>query len=88
MYKMAIERWIEAIREERSGSSRPLHGRGGNLKDAQGLMRHSRASTTQDVYQQLVPESQRKAVRKLTALAGGVCGAVEGETTSEWPVFF
>jgi len=30
-------------------------------------MRHSRASTTQDVYQQVVPEAQRKAVRKLTA---------------------
>lgn len=43
---------------------------GVDVKDAQGLMRHSRASTTQDVYQQLVPESQRKAVRKLTALAG------------------
>jgi integrase len=42
---------------------------GVDVKDAQGLMRHSRASTTQDVYQQLVPESQRKAVRKLTALA-------------------
>ena len=38
-----------------------------NVKDAQGLMRHSRASTTQDVYQQVVPESQRKAARKLTA---------------------
>jgi integrase len=38
-----------------------------NVKDAQGLMRHSRASTTQDVYQQVVPEAQRKAVRKLTA---------------------
>ena len=38
-----------------------------NVKDAQGLMRHSRASTTQDVYQQVVPESQRKAVRKLSA---------------------
>lgn len=37
------------------------------VKDAQGLMRHSRASTTQDVYQQVVPESQRKAVGKLTA---------------------
>ena len=43
---------------------------GVDVKDAQGLMRHSRAGTTQDVYQQLVPESQRKAVRKLTALAG------------------
>ena len=38
-----------------------------NVKDAQGIMRHSRASTTQDVYQQVVPEAQRKAVRKLTA---------------------
>ena len=38
-----------------------------NVKDAQGLMRHRRASTTQDVYQQVGPEAQRKAVRKLTA---------------------
>ena len=38
-----------------------------NVKDAQGIMRHSRASTTQDMYQQVVPESQRKAVQKLTA---------------------
>jgi hypothetical protein len=30
-------------------------------------LRHSRASTTQDLYQQIVPESQRVAVRKLTA---------------------
>lgn len=40
---------------------------GVDVKDAQGLMRHSRASTTQDIYQQVVPESQRKAVRRLTA---------------------
>jgi integrase len=37
-----------------------------SVKDAQGLMRHGRASTTQDVYQQVVPESQRRAVKKLT----------------------
>ncbi|MEK7406305.1 MAG: hypothetical protein AAB225_14480 [Acidobacteriota bacterium] len=37
---------------------------------AQGLLRHSRASTTQDIYQQLVRESQRAAVRKLTAYVG------------------
>jgi integrase len=40
---------------------------GVDVKDAQGIMRHSRASTTQDVYQQVVPESQQGAVRKLTA---------------------
>jgi hypothetical protein len=34
---------------------------------SQGIMRHSRASTTQDVYQQVVPESQQGAIRKLTA---------------------
>ena len=28
-----------------------------NVKNTQGLMRHSRASTTQDVYQQVVPEA-------------------------------
>jgi integrase len=43
-----------------------LQQSGVDVKDAQGLMRHSRASTTQDVYQQIVPEAQRAAVRKLT----------------------
>jgi integrase len=44
-----------------------LQQAGVDVKDAQGIMRHSRASTTQDVYQQMVPESQYSAVRKLTA---------------------
>jgi integrase len=35
---------------------------GADVKDAQALMRHSRASTTLDVYQQFVPESQRRVV--------------------------
>ena len=34
--------------------------------NAQGILRHSRASTTQDIYQQIVAESQHRAVRKLT----------------------
>lgn len=33
-----------------------------DVKDAQKLMRHSRASTTLDIYQQFIPESQRKVV--------------------------
>ena len=33
---------------------------GAAVKDAQGLMRHSRASTTLDIYQQFIPESQRR----------------------------
>lgn len=46
-----------------------LQQAGVDVKDAQGIMRHSRASTTQDVYQQLVPESQQRAVQRLTAYA-------------------
>jgi integrase len=46
-----------------------LQQAGVDVKDAQGILRHSRASTTQDVYQQLVPESQQRAVCMLTAYA-------------------
>jgi integrase len=41
---------------------------GADVKDAQAQMRHSRASTTLDIYQQFVVESQRKAVTKLGQL--------------------
>ncbi|MEO5925666.1 MAG: tyrosine-type recombinase/integrase [Bryobacteraceae bacterium] len=44
-----------------------LQQAGVDVKDAQGILRHSRASTTQDIYQQVVPESQRRAVGRLTA---------------------
>ena len=42
---------------------------GADVKDAQALMRHSRASTTLDIYQQFVPESQRSVVDSLMGLA-------------------
>ena len=41
---------------------------GATLKDAQAQMRYSRASTTADIYQQFVPESQRRAVNLLCEL--------------------
>jgi integrase len=41
---------------------------GADVKDAQAQMRHSRASTTLDIYQQFVPMSQQQAVERLTAL--------------------
>jgi len=41
---------------------------GADVKDAQGQMRHSRASTTLDIYQQFVPESQQRVVSKLSSL--------------------
>ena len=45
---------------------------GADVKDAQALMRHSRASTTLDIYQQFVPESQRRVVDNLARLTGPV----------------
>jgi integrase len=45
---------------------------GANVKDAQGQMRHSRASTTLDIYQQFVPESQQRVVNKLSSLSTSI----------------
>ena len=42
---------------------------GADVKDAQAQMRHSRASTTLDIYQQFVPESQKRVVDKLSSLS-------------------
>jgi integrase len=41
---------------------------GADVKDAQAQMRHSRATTTLDVYQQFIPESQRAVVNRLHQL--------------------
>ena len=41
---------------------------GADVKDAQALLRHSRASTTLDIYQQFVPESQHRVVGRLSTL--------------------
>ena len=45
---------------------------GADVKDAQAQMRHSRASTTLDIYQQFVPESQQRVVDKLSGLSNMV----------------
>jgi integrase len=42
---------------------------GADVKDAQAQLRHSRASTTLDIYQQFVPESQQNALAKLSSLS-------------------
>jgi len=42
---------------------------GADVKDAQGQMRHSRANTTLDIYQEFVPESQQRVVEKLSSLS-------------------
>jgi len=45
---------------------------GADVKDAQGQMRHSRASTTMDIYMQFVPESQKRVVDRLSSLSSSV----------------
>lgn len=42
---------------------------GADVKDAQAQMRHSRASTTLDIYQQFVSESQQRVVARLSSLS-------------------
>jgi integrase len=43
---------------------------GADVKDAQAQMRHSRVTTTLEIYQQFIPESQRRVVNKLSELTG------------------
>jgi hypothetical protein len=49
------------------------HNRGSRpkrvVKDVQAQMRHSRSSTTLDIYQQFVPESQQPPVDELSSLS-------------------
>lgn len=42
---------------------------GADPKSVQGQMRHSRISTTMDIYAQIVPEAQRSALEKLSKFA-------------------
>ena len=39
----------------------------GTVKDVQGLLRHSRAATTADVYMQEIPESVRATINAIHA---------------------
>jgi integrase len=42
---------------------------GADPKSVQGQMRHTRISTTMDIYAQIVPQAQRRALEKLTEFA-------------------
>jgi len=42
---------------------------GADPKSVQGQMRHTRISTTMDIYAQIVPEAQRRALKKLSRFA-------------------
>jgi integrase len=53
---------------------------GADPKSVQGQMRHSRISTTLEVYAQIVPTAQRHALQQLTAFANA--GVVESRSNS------
>jgi integrase len=44
---------------------------GADPKSVQAQMRHSRISTTMDIYAQFVPESQRRAVAQMAEMVEG-----------------
>jgi len=58
---------------------------GADPKSVQGQMRHSRISTTMDIYAQIVPTSQRRALQQLSAFAsvGTVPAALQTAGTNE-----
>jgi len=49
---------------------------GADPKSVQGQMRHSRISTTMEIYAQIVPSSQRRALQQLSAFASGGGGGL------------
>jgi integrase len=53
---------------------------GADPKSVQGQMRHSRIQTTMDVYAQIVPAAQRRALQQLSQFAKG--GAVQSRSSS------
>jgi len=59
---------------------------GADVKDAQAQMRHSRVTTTLEIYQQFVPESQRRVVNKLNELTG--TGLVNQAVPKPVPLLF
>jgi integrase len=56
---------------------------GADPKSAQGQMRHSRISTTMDIYAQFVPESQRCAIDKMIAMVDERRAAVGSTPTTQ-----
>jgi len=59
--------WVN-WRSPRTSHATWLKMAGAGVKDTQAQMRHSRSSTTLDIYQQFVPESQQRAVDRLSRL--------------------
>ena len=58
---------------------------GADPKSVQGQMRHSRISTTMDIYAQFVPESQRRAIDKMMAMVDERRAALDSAATKAPP---
>jgi len=55
---------------------------GADPKSVQGQMRHSRISTTMDIYAQIVPAAERRALQQLSAFANGGAFPAELQTAA------
>lgn len=55
---------------------------GADPKSVQGQMRHSRISTTMEIYAQIVPSSQRRALQQLSAFVSAGSLPVEQQTAA------
>src|SRR5437879_269634 len=60
--------WVN-WRSPRTSHATWLKMAGAGVKDTQAQMRHSRSSTTLDIYQQFVPESQQRVIDRLDKMA-------------------
>jgi len=77
--KLGIDPKKATWRSLRTSSATWMIEAGANPKDVQGQMRHSRITTTMDIYAQHVPESQRRAVRRMMDMVGS--RRAQGATT-------
>ena len=59
---------------------------GADPKSVQSQLRHSRIGHTMDIYAQIVPASQRRAVEQFSAFAGGETHSAAPDLSSQgWP---
>jgi integrase len=71
--KLGIDQKKATWRSLRTSYATWMIEAGANPKDVQGQMRHSRMSTTMEIYAQHVPESQHRAIAKMMEMVESRC---------------